>query len=159
MKNVNEKVDAGLLKQALTRFGKLKYFDVNRPKVRFPILYQLIPLSFRSMSNLLLFRTLPLLSSLSLPATLLPLLPTPTRLALSRLSLRSVVLAPTPSVTATLLVVAAVAVMAVVVARVVAVSSVMAVVASLPAVVVVEMRLPSPATVPLLLKLGFTIHT
>lgn len=111
------------------------------------------------MSNLLLFRTLPLLSSLSLPATLLPLLPTPTRLALSRLSLRSVVLAPTPSVTATLLVVAAVAVMAVVVARVVAVSSVMAVVASLPAVVVVEMRLPSPATVPLLLKLGFTIHT
>jgi hypothetical protein len=34
MKNVNEKVDAGLLKQTLTRFGKLKYFDVNRPKVR-----------------------------------------------------------------------------------------------------------------------------
>ncbi|KAJ5906309.1 Nuclear transport factor 2 Eukaryote [Penicillium subrubescens] len=32
MKNVNEKVDAGLLKQTLTRFGKLKYFDVNRPK-------------------------------------------------------------------------------------------------------------------------------
>lgn len=34
MKNVNEKVDAGLLKQTLARFGKLKYFDVNRPKVR-----------------------------------------------------------------------------------------------------------------------------
>jgi hypothetical protein len=34
MKNVNEKVDAALLKQTLTRFGKLKYFDVNRPKVR-----------------------------------------------------------------------------------------------------------------------------
>ncbi|OOQ83885.1 NTF2 and RRM domain protein [Penicillium brasilianum] len=32
MKNVNEKVDAGLLKQTLARFGKLKYFDVNRPK-------------------------------------------------------------------------------------------------------------------------------
>ncbi|KAJ5461101.1 Nuclear transport factor 2Eukaryote [Penicillium daleae] len=32
MKNINEKVDAGLLKQTLTRFGKLKYFDVNRPK-------------------------------------------------------------------------------------------------------------------------------
>jgi hypothetical protein len=44
MKNVNEKVDAGLLKQALSRFGKLKYFDVNRPKVRFPILSQLPPL-------------------------------------------------------------------------------------------------------------------
>ncbi|KAI2794249.1 hypothetical protein POX_a00841 [Penicillium oxalicum] len=32
MKNVTEKVDAGLLKQTLARFGKLKYFDVNRPK-------------------------------------------------------------------------------------------------------------------------------
>lgn len=38
MKNVTEKVDAGLLKQALARFGKLKYFDVNRPKVRFPFI-------------------------------------------------------------------------------------------------------------------------
>lgn len=33
IKNVNEKVDAALLKQTLSRFGKLKYFDVNRPKV------------------------------------------------------------------------------------------------------------------------------
>lgn len=39
MKNVTEKVDAGLLKQALARFGKLKYFDVNRPKVRFPFIF------------------------------------------------------------------------------------------------------------------------
>ena len=33
VKNVNEKVDASLLKQNLARFGKLKYFDVNRQKV------------------------------------------------------------------------------------------------------------------------------
>lgn len=33
IKNVNEKVDASLLKQTLSRFGKLKYFDVSRPKV------------------------------------------------------------------------------------------------------------------------------
>jgi hypothetical protein len=46
MKNVNEKVDAGLLKQTLTRFGKLKYFDVNRPKVRFPILQRPFPMFF-----------------------------------------------------------------------------------------------------------------
>jgi hypothetical protein len=32
IKNVNEKVDASLLKQTLARFGKLKYFDVSRPK-------------------------------------------------------------------------------------------------------------------------------
>ncbi|RHZ68162.1 hypothetical protein CDV55_103151 [Aspergillus turcosus] len=32
IKNVNEKVDASLLKQTLSRFGKLKYFDVSRPK-------------------------------------------------------------------------------------------------------------------------------
>ncbi|KAL1956347.1 hypothetical protein VTO42DRAFT_7430 [Malbranchea cinnamomea] len=30
VKNVNEKVDASLLKQTLSRFGKLKYFNVNR---------------------------------------------------------------------------------------------------------------------------------
>lgn len=33
VKNVNEKVDASLLRQTLARFGKLKYFDVNRQKV------------------------------------------------------------------------------------------------------------------------------
>jgi hypothetical protein len=33
IKNVNEKVDAALLRQTLSRFGKIKYFDVNRPKV------------------------------------------------------------------------------------------------------------------------------
>ncbi|CAI7640765.1 unnamed protein product [Penicillium glandicola] len=32
IKNVNDKVDASLLKQTLARFGKLKYFDVSRPK-------------------------------------------------------------------------------------------------------------------------------
>ncbi|GFG06408.1 putative G3BP-like protein [Aspergillus udagawae] len=32
IKNVNEKVDASLLKQTLSRFGKLKYFDVSRQK-------------------------------------------------------------------------------------------------------------------------------
>ena len=33
IKNVTEKVDANLLKQTLTRFGKLKHFDVSRQKV------------------------------------------------------------------------------------------------------------------------------
>ncbi|PYH98369.1 hypothetical protein BO71DRAFT_58275 [Aspergillus ellipticus CBS 707.79] len=32
IKNVTEKVDAGLLKQTLSRFGKLKHFDVSRQK-------------------------------------------------------------------------------------------------------------------------------
>ncbi|RJE26057.1 hypothetical protein PHISCL_01582 [Aspergillus sclerotialis] len=32
IKNVNDKVDANVLKQTLSRFGKLKYFDVSRPK-------------------------------------------------------------------------------------------------------------------------------
>lgn len=35
IKNVNDKVDASLLKQTLSRFGKLRYFDVSRPKVCF----------------------------------------------------------------------------------------------------------------------------
>lgn len=34
IKNVTEKVDADALKQTLSRFGKVKYFDVSRPKVR-----------------------------------------------------------------------------------------------------------------------------
>lgn len=34
MKNVTDKVDANQLKQTLSRFGKLKYFDVSRAKVR-----------------------------------------------------------------------------------------------------------------------------
>lgn len=33
IKNVTEKIDAGLLKQTLSRFGKIKYFDVSRQKV------------------------------------------------------------------------------------------------------------------------------
>lgn len=33
IKNVNEKVDAALLKQVMSRFGKLKYFNVNRQQV------------------------------------------------------------------------------------------------------------------------------
>ena len=33
IKNVTEKVDASLLKQTLSKFGKLAYFDVSRPKV------------------------------------------------------------------------------------------------------------------------------
>ncbi|KAJ9207908.1 hypothetical protein DTO166G4_3498 [Paecilomyces variotii] len=32
IKNVTEKVDAGLLKQTLSRYGKIKYFDVSRQK-------------------------------------------------------------------------------------------------------------------------------
>ncbi|KAK2738494.1 hypothetical protein FQN57_007009 [Myotisia sp. PD_48] len=32
IKNVNEKVDARLLRETLAGFGKLKYFDVNRPR-------------------------------------------------------------------------------------------------------------------------------
>lgn len=34
IKNVTDKVDANQLKQTLSRFGKLKYFDVSRAKVR-----------------------------------------------------------------------------------------------------------------------------
>ena len=33
IKNVTERVDASLLKNALAKFGKLEYFDVSRPKV------------------------------------------------------------------------------------------------------------------------------
>jgi hypothetical protein len=33
IKNVNEKVDASVLRQTLSRFGKLKYFDVSRQRV------------------------------------------------------------------------------------------------------------------------------
>lgn len=33
IKNVTEKVDASLLRQALSQYGKLKYFDVSRQKV------------------------------------------------------------------------------------------------------------------------------
>lgn len=36
IKNVTDKVDANQLKQTLSRFGKLKYFDVSRAKVRAP---------------------------------------------------------------------------------------------------------------------------
>lgn len=37
VKNVTDKVDASILKQKLSSFGPLKYFDVSRPKVsRFP---------------------------------------------------------------------------------------------------------------------------
>lgn len=34
IKNVTDKIDAGQLRQTLGRFGKLKYFDVSRQKVR-----------------------------------------------------------------------------------------------------------------------------
>ena len=46
VKNVNDKVDASLLKQTLATFGKLAYFDVSRPKVRltdFSIFHSLLP--------------------------------------------------------------------------------------------------------------------
>lgn len=33
IKNVNEKVDASLLRETLEKFGPLKYFDVSRPRV------------------------------------------------------------------------------------------------------------------------------
>lgn len=36
IKNVNEKVDASLLKQTLSHFGKITYFDVSRPRVCTP---------------------------------------------------------------------------------------------------------------------------
>jgi hypothetical protein len=42
IKNVNDKVDASILKNVLTRYGKLKYFDVSRPKVSFFFLVSLI---------------------------------------------------------------------------------------------------------------------
>jgi hypothetical protein len=40
IKNVTDKVDANLLRQTLSRFGKLKHFDVSRQKV-FPKIYSL----------------------------------------------------------------------------------------------------------------------
>lgn len=36
IKNVNDKVDARLLRDALERYGELKYFDVSRPRVSCP---------------------------------------------------------------------------------------------------------------------------
>ena len=36
IKNVNDKVDARLLREALERHGELKYFDVSRPRVSIP---------------------------------------------------------------------------------------------------------------------------
>lgn len=44
IKNVTDKIDSAQLKQTMSRFGKLKYFDVSRPKVRLT----LIPLSIYS---------------------------------------------------------------------------------------------------------------
>lgn len=38
VKNVTDKVDASILKSTLSQYGKLLYFDVSRPKVRFPYL-------------------------------------------------------------------------------------------------------------------------
>lgn len=35
IKNVNEKVDARILREVLERYGELKYFDVSRPRVSF----------------------------------------------------------------------------------------------------------------------------
>ena len=35
VKNVTDKVDASILKSTLSQYGKLLYFDVSRPKVRF----------------------------------------------------------------------------------------------------------------------------
>lgn len=46
IKNVTDKVDASLLKQTLSRFGKLKYFDVSRPKVRAPLSFFFLPLLY-----------------------------------------------------------------------------------------------------------------
>ena len=37
VKNVTDKVDASILKSTLSQYGKLLYFDVSRPKVRFLI--------------------------------------------------------------------------------------------------------------------------
>jgi hypothetical protein len=33
IKNVNERVDAALLKETLAKYGKIAYFDVSRQKV------------------------------------------------------------------------------------------------------------------------------
>ena len=85
------------------------------------------------------------MSLLSLPPTLLPSLPTPTRLAASRSSLRSAVLVAMPLVAmASPAVVVLVAVVTALAARVAVVSSVKAVVALLP-VVVVATWLPTRA--------------
>lgn len=69
IKNVTEKVDAALLKQTLSRFGKLKYFDVSRQKVCcFPIRRA------RELELTLECRTAPSSSLLNQPVTL-PLSP------------------------------------------------------------------------------------
>ena len=48
VKNVNEKVDASLLKQTLSSFGKLAYFDVSRQKVGFSLISCSSPCSLPS---------------------------------------------------------------------------------------------------------------
>lgn len=155
IKNVTEKVDASLLKQTLSRFGKLKHFDVSRQKVcncsRLALYFSVIV-----DANLLCppCRTAPLLNSAMLPATTPLLLPIPTRSEPSRFTLRSAVLALMPTVvTVAMLAVVALAVVVETVsaARVAAASSVMGAEASLLAAVA-AMSMPRVATKPRLLK-------
>ncbi|PYH79639.1 NTF2-domain-containing protein [Aspergillus uvarum CBS 121591] len=159
IKNVTEKVDASLLKQTLSRFGKLKHFDVSRQKV---CIYPQLVLCFHVIvdANLLcpLCRTVPLLNSAMRPPTTPLLLPTPTRSEPSRSMLRSAVLALMPTVVtvATLVAVAlAVVVETVSAARVAAASSVM-VAEALLLVAVAAMSMPRVATKPKLLKAANT---
>lgn len=46
IKNVNDKVDARILREVLESFGELKYFDVSRPRVRTSILFPAHGLTF-----------------------------------------------------------------------------------------------------------------
>lgn len=156
IKNVNDKVDASLLKQVLSRFGKLKYFDVSRPKVCFSLV-SLTPIAIANAIG----RTVPLSNSTSPLATLLPSPPTPTKLAVSRSSSRNAAPVATPmAAMASLPVVAAVLVAVVVIvpaAKAAVDSSVMAVMASLPVAAVATLLPRAAAPRPRLLKLPPTM--
>lgn len=154
IKNVTDKVDANLLKQTLTRFGKLKYFDVSRAKVCELLI---LPCRFQSSDPVFHYtRTALSLNSPSPLATLLLSPPTRTRSAANRSLLKSAAPVAMPMVaTATALAeaVLAAAVVTVQAAKAVVASSAMAGEVS-PLVVVAAMLPPRAAARPKLLELG-----
>lgn len=90
IKNVNEKVDARILREVLENHGELKYFDVSRPRVS--------GLSDSHGGNMLTSaRIAPLSNLLILLATPQPSLLTLTPLVANRSMSRSVALVPTPT--------------------------------------------------------------
>lgn len=106
IKNVNEKVDARILREVLESFGELRYFDVSRQRVR------ILPRArFRAALLTDHLRTAPLWSLPTQPAMLLRLQPTRSPSAANKSMSRSVALAlmlmavvtpTTPAVVATL---------------------------------------------------------